>query len=200
MKEQIDAILSCWFGTLDEQGMASPEYRSRWFKKDPSFDAELSENFKALYPELERGALDSWLGEARSLVAYVILADQFSRNIFRNRPQMYAQDALAVTASKSAIEQGWDETMPNAHRVFLYMPLMHSEALEDQQACMEHFTRMHKQVPEAIKAPIESNLKFAQMHLDIVERFARFPHRNELLGRQSTPEELEFLQGPGSSF
>lgn len=200
MQRDIDAILSYWFGDLDELGMASARYRSRWFKKDPSFDAELTERFSGLYPRLEERRLDSWLGEARSLMAYVLLADQFSRNIFRNRAQMYAQDALAVSATKLALSKHWDETMPNAHRVFLYMPLMHSEILEDQQACVELFERMHEQLPEPIKAPVASNIKFAQMHRDIVERFGRFPHRNEVLGRESTAEELAFLQTPGSSF
>lgn len=113
---------------------------------------------------------------------------------------MYAHDDLAVAATHHALRLGWDRSLAPSHRVFLYMPLMHSETLDDQEQCVALFATMHDEIEGPRKPAIASNLHFAKQHRDIVQRFGRFPHRNQILGRESTPQELAFLKEPGSSF
>lgn len=175
----IDDVIAFWF-----------EDDKRWWKKDPAFDAEIREHFGALHQAIEADEREDWLQTARGALAYVIVLDQFSRNMFRDTGRMFASDARALRAAKNAIDAGHDQALSKSERGFLYMPLMHSEALADQERCIELFA--------ANDSP--NSVKFAQMHRDIVQRFGRFPHRNALLGRESTDEEREFLQQPGSSF
>jgi uncharacterized protein (DUF924 family) len=174
----MDDVLSFWFADA-----------SRWFKKDRAFDAEIRERFGALHEALERGEHEAWLDSPRGALAYVIVLDQFSRNMFRGTARSFASDARALKAACAALDRGFDRELSPPERGFLYMPLMHSEALADQERCVELFR------PEGAE-----RLRYAEMHRDIVRRFGRFPHRNEILGRPSTPEEIEFLKQPGSSF
>ncbi len=196
----IDEVLSFWFGELDDQGRADPEKVSRWFKKDPDFDAEIVERFSDLHSRIAAGERESWLDTPRGLLAYVIVLDQFSRNMFRGTPKMYATDEQGLQAALKGIERGDDTSHPFAYRVFLYMPLMHSEELAMQQRCVELFEDFRDASEGAKRESLENNHDYAVQHLRIVERFGRFPHRNEILGRESTPEEVEFLKQPGSSF
>lgn len=175
----MDEVLEFWF--------ADP---ARWWKKDPAFDAEIRDRFGALHAAIERDEHEAWRRTARGALAYVIVLDQFSRNMFRGTARMFASDARALDAARAAIAGGLDRELSDDERGFLCMPFMHSEQLADQERSMELFG--------AFAAP--SQLKFAEQHRDIVKRFGRFPHRNELLGRASTPEEIAFLAQPGSSF
>lgn len=175
----IEEVLAFWF--------ADP---ARWWKKDPAFDAEVRAHFGALHEEIERGAHEDWLGTPRGALAYVIVLDQLSRNMFRGTPRMFASDARALAAAREALDRGHDAALAPAERSFLYMPFMHSEDLADQERCVELFRA----------AGLPGQLRYAEQHRDIVRRFGRFPHRNEILGRASTDEERAFLAQPGSSF
>lgn len=174
----IEDVLAFWF--------ADP---TRWWKKDATFDAEVRDRFLALHDAVDRGDHEGWLETERGALAYVIVLDQLSRNMFRGSARMFASDPRARAASRRALERGDDRMLPAEQRNFLYMPFMHSEHLADQDRSVALFA-----------AATPDQLRFAEQHRDIVRRFGRFPHRNALLGRESTPEEQEFLKQPGSSF
>ncbi len=171
-------VLTFWF--------ADP---GRWWKKDPAFDAEIRGRFLTLHDAARRGACDDWLDTPRGTLAYIVLLDQFSRNMFRGSARMFESDARALSAARHAVDRGFDRDLSRDERMFLYMPFMHSEDIADQDRCVGLFG-----------SALQGQLGYAEQHRDIVRRFGRFPHRNALLGRQSTSEELEFLKQPGSSF
>ena len=176
-----DDVLSFWF---------SESVKPFWFKKDPKFDWEINQRFINTYQLAKTGALVEWRKNPEDILALIIVLDQFPRNMFRNTPQAFATDAQAVKLTKEALEQNFQQELSPQQQVFLYMPLMHSERQADQSKCVELFTNLGK----------EDNLRFAIKHQEIINRFGRFPHRNEILGRESTSEEQKFLNQPGSSF
>ena len=173
-------ILDFWFGAAAD----------KWWLHDPDFDAEIRRRFEPTLQAAARGELESWRGQPESCLAYVLLLDQFSRNIYRDTPQAFAQDSRALAASLEGQRRGFDESLPPKQRIFFYMPMMHAEDREIQARCLDAFRRWGG----------EDNLDYARRHAEIIERFGRFPHRNKILGRESTPEEIEFLKGPNSSF
>jgi uncharacterized protein (DUF924 family) len=183
-----DDVLTFWFGALDETGRSDQAHMARWWKKDPAFDQELRDRFGALHAAITRGEHADWIESARGRLATILVLDQFSRNMFRGAPGMFASDARALELTVDGLDRGMDQELTPAERQFFYMPLMHSEDLAAQERCVELF------------ATFAENQKFAVQHRDIVKRFGRFPHRNEILGRTSTPEEIAFLTQPGSSF
>ena len=185
-------ILDFWFGREGEEGYG--EFREAWFTKDPEFDREVRDRFEGAYEEAAAGGLDHWKDEARSCLALIILLDQFPRNMFRGDPKTYAADEKAREAARHAVEHAYDRELPPHGRLFVYLPFEHSEDLEDQRLSVELFRGL------AAEMGSEDLLGYAERHLEIVERFGRFPHRNEILGRATTPEEAEFLRGPNSSF
>ncbi|MCA9664064.1 MAG: DUF924 domain-containing protein [Myxococcales bacterium] len=185
--EKIDEILAFWFD-------GDPEARRRrWWQKSSEVDASCRSRFAEVLQAAKAGELDAWLQTPRGRQAFVILCDQLARNMHRDTAGMYEADALAQRATLAALEAGDDRQMDDAERQFLYMPLMHSEALEHQERCVELFR-------ELAKGGVIDSVKWAVQHRDIVARFGRFPHRNAILGRQSSAEELAFLEQPGSSF
>lgn len=161
-----------------------------WWKKDDAFDALLVERFSETHKRACRCELFEWRREAKGRLAEIIVLDQFSRNMFRDSAQAFAFDAMSLTLSQEAIACGADQSLTAVQRSFLYMPFMHSESLEIHEVAVDLFRRNG----------IESNLDFEFKHKKIIEKFGRYPHRNEVLGRQSTAEEIEFLTRPGSSF
>ncbi len=173
---------------------------ARWFTKDEAFDRALRDRFGALHEEVLRGEHEDWRETPRGLVAYVIVLDQLSRNMFRGTARMFAADERALEAAVEGIERGDDRRLPHAAGSFLYMPLMHAEDLAAQERCVELFRALAGEARGRAKENAETALRFAVQHRDIVARFGRFPHRNALLGRESTEEERAFLQQPGSSF
>ena len=185
-------ILDFWFGREGEEGYG--EFREAWFTKDPAFDREVRDRFEDVYKEADADELSHWKDEAQSCLALIILLDQFPRNMFRGDPKTYATDALAREAARHAVEQAYDRELPPFQRLFVYLPFEHSEDLEDQRFSVELFRGL------AAETGSEDLLGYAERHLEIVERFGRFPHRNGILGRATTPEEAEFLRGAGSSF
>lgn len=178
----IDDVLAFWFGA----GM-----KARWFEKDEAFDAEVRARLGAAQEQAARGELDSWAETARGSLALVILLDQVPRNLYRDDPRAFASDAAARAVIRRAIEAGFDRELEQAQRLFLYMPLQHSETLADQEDCCRLFETLTEH-PEGVG--------YARQHRDIIARFGRFPHRNAALGRDSSEEEKAFLEEPGSSF
>jgi uncharacterized protein (DUF924 family) len=173
------AILRFWFD----------EHSKDWFVKNPAFDAEIRARFLAVHEAAAAGGLAHWADVARSCLALVIVLDQFPRNMFRGEARAFATDASARAAARVILERGWNEAMTEPERLFAYLPFEHSESLADQElACklMQDFD------PE--------QLRYAERHRDIIRRFGRFPHRNGVLGRESTAAEIEFLKLPGSTF
>jgi uncharacterized protein (DUF924 family) len=185
-------VLEFWFGSEDD-----PEYgrfRDEWFRKDPDFDASVTARFADLYEEATSGGLDGWRDDAESVLALVIVLDQFPRNMFRGDGRTHAADGKALETAAYAVEHALDRELPAFQQMFLYMPFMHSEDVEDQRRSVELFERL------ADEPGAPDVTSYAVGHRDIVERFGRFPHRNEILGRTTTPEEAEFLKTEGSSF
>lgn len=195
-----EEVLAFWFGTLDPEGRAAKEIAARWWTKDPEFDQALRDRFGALHEEVLRGEHDDWLASARGRLAAVIVLDQLSRNMFRGSARMFAADDRALAMAEEGIARGEDRELAYAERSFLYLPLEHSEDLVRQERCVELFRTWRDEAPEALRGGIDDSLDYAIAHRDIIRRFGRFPHRNALLGRESTAEELEFLKQPGSSF
>ncbi len=193
-------VVAFWIGELDQDGFASPEKMARWWRKDPSFDAEILATFGATWSAIMRGAHDHWRSAPRSLLAFVMVLDQFSRNMFRGKSQAFAGDGRALSAARDGVARGADQALVGHERLFLYMPFMHSESLSVQEQSVALFTAFRDQASGRLREELEKNLDYALLHRDIIARWGRFPHRNQLLDRTSTAEELAFLQEPNSSF
>jgi len=195
--ERHEQILSFWFG---EPGAPPLQNQESWFKKDPAFDARIRDSFEADLKRAAQGEFDAWKTQPRSCLALLILLDQMSRNMYRNKPESFAQDAQALATCLEGRKQGLDQSLPHMQRVFFYMPMMHSESLAIQREAVSLFDALAKTGPEELRQTLAGGADFERKHHDIIERFGRFPHRNAILGRVSTPEEIEFLKQPGSSF
>jgi uncharacterized protein (DUF924 family) len=181
-------VLSFWFGA--ERGKP----RKAWFEKNEAFDREIRERFLPLYEEAAAGKMALLKETAADCLALIVVFDQFPRNMFRGTARAFATDPLALEAARHAVARGFDQGMLPVERTFVYLPFEHSEALADQHKACELFQPLDA-FPET-----QGVYRYALAHREIIERFGRFPHRNAILGRASTPEELEFLKGPGSSF
>jgi uncharacterized protein (DUF924 family) len=172
-----DEVLKFWF----------ERDRNAWFEKNPAFDAEIRQRFLPHYDLGAAGMLGSWQQAPASCLGLVVLLDQFPRNMFRDSARAFAADPLARDAARTILNRGWDQAMTADERMFAYLPFEHSEALPDQELSMKLFEG-------------NANFEWARKHWEIIRRFGRFPHRNAALARESTPEEVEFLSQPGSSF
>jgi uncharacterized protein (DUF924 family) len=168
------SIIDFWF---------SERVRPLWFNSTPEFDEELRKQYADLYQDAKADKLKGWEDSAEGCLALVIILDQFPLNMFRGQPESFATEAKAVHVARQAVTQGLDMQLESQYRVFLYMPFMHSENMADQDLAVELFD----------KSGLSNNLRFAHHHRDIVRRFGRFPHRNVILGRQSTAQELAYL-------
>lgn len=172
-------ILDFWFA-------AGPD---KWWTKSDAFDADIRKRFGPIYAEAVAGKLDDWLNEPQGALALVIVLDQFSRNLYRDDHRAWAQDGKALALAREAIRRHFDVELPSGVRNWIYMPFMHCEDAATQQEGLTYFARLDQ--PET--------MKFAEEHIDIIRRFGRFPHRNAVLGRVSTPQEQSFLEGGGFS-
>ncbi len=178
MQEQ---VLQFWFEELEPK---------QWWVKDTELDAQITQRFGELHQQAIQGELHAWRGSALGSLAEVIVLDQFSRNIFRDTAGAFAADPLALALSQTAIERGYDRILSPTQRSFLYMPYMHSES-----------KLIHSEAVQLFEAlGISSTLEFEFKHKAIIDRFGRYPHRNAIVGRDSTAEELAFLEQPDSSF
>ena len=181
-------MLAFWFGPVPGPS------RAQWFRKDAAFDEEVRERFGALHAAASRREREAWRASAESNLALVVVLDQFSRNLYRDDARAFAQDEHARECALEALTRGDDLALLPVQRQFLYLPFEHSEDRRDQARSLELF--------ESLEAfPETKGLgEWARRHHDVVARFGRFPHRNAALRRASTPEEIAFLQQPGSGF
>ena len=198
--ENVETILRFWFGTATDDVEVAEECGKLWWKKNPQADAGIRERFSAVLDAAANGQRDDWLQDASGRLALIILTDQFSRNMYRDTPRAFATDNLALSWCKDGLEAGADRSLRPIERVFFYVPLEHSESIENQNRCVALFTALAASASEAQRKLFDGYVDYAVRHRDIIQRFGRFPHRNAILGRQSSAEELEFLQKPGSSF
>jgi uncharacterized protein (DUF924 family) len=196
-----DDVLDFWLGTLRDDGTADPEIAKRWWKKDPAFDEEIRRKFGDAHELAARGELDVWASTPRGRVALVIVLDQFSRNLFRNDPRAFAQDPKALSLTKAALDADELDELKAAELYFLLMPFMHAEDQAAQDRGLRLYTeRAELAASEDAKKMLAAAAHYAKLHRDIILRFGRFPHRNAVVGRESTPEEVAFLKEPNSSF
>lgn len=168
-------VLRFWFEELTQQD---------WFAGGEELDKQIAARFSGRHAELSKAVPADALLDGEAALAAIIVLDQFSRNMFRGSAKAFAQDGLALALTHNALRSGFDQAMDNDHKQFLIMPLMHSEALPDQDLCVSLFAAMGS----------ENSLKFAQEHRDTIARFGRFPHRNDVLGRKTSPDERAYLE------
>lgn len=160
------------------------------FNKNPELDKKIRDKYLSTYIKASKGELEDWMNKPEGYLALVIVLDQFPRNMFRESPKAFESDEYALFIAKNAIEKGLDKKLTAPQRTFLYMPFMHSENLMVQKESVKIFKDLGREI----------NYKYAVKHLEVIEKYGRFPHRNEVLGRESTPEELEYLSKPGAGF
>jgi len=198
--ETPDSILRFWFGDDPVDAATSAGCARLWWSKQPAVDALMRERFGPLLPEVAAASLDGWATDPTGRLALILLADQFSRNIHRGTPQAFALDPVARRLALEGFAIGAFEGLLPIHRLFATMPLEHSESLGDQDRCVSLVRSLRDEVSPTERGTFDSYVDFAERHREIIRRFGRFPHRNAVLGRTSTAEEIAFLQTPGSSF
>ena len=196
MNTDAQAVLDFWFGATDDPGHA--QTRPQWFRKDEAFDAAIAQRFGPLIECALIGGIDDWSAAPLAplpALARVIVLDQFTRNSFRGTARAFAGDAMALQTARALVASGLDRQFSGVQRQFCYLPFEHAEDLSHQRTAVQLFEQLGRDEPA-----LAGLTEWAQRHMDIVARFGRFPHRNAALGRVSTPEEIAFLQQPGSSF
>lgn len=186
------AILEFWFGALTPDGEVDKEKQARWWKKSPEFDSLCRESFEQDLRAVARGELDDLKSSTRGCLALILLCDQMPRNMFRDTPDAFAWDARALQTSMQLIESGDLQALHPLERQFALMPLMHSEDREVHELSVKMFAELAEHGADTGD--------YARRHKDIIDRFGRYPHRNAILGRPSTDDEIAFLKEPGSSF
>ncbi len=186
-------ILDFWFGKPDSEEYGRP--RKCWFEKNPAFDEEIRRRFLPLLEAAAAGQRDDWASQPESLLALIVLLDQFPRNLFRDTPRAFATDGMALVLAQQAVAEGFDVRLRPLQKVFVYLPFEHSEAIAMQDRSVALFTALAGNGEE-----FASYLDYAERHREVIRRFGRFPHRNAILGRASTPEEIEFLARHGAGF
>lgn len=178
---EYQTVIDFWFNELEAK---------QWWVKDDQLDETIRSRFSSFHETAVTGELFKWRSEPEGRLAEVLILDQFSRNMFRNMPWAFAWDGMALVLAQEAVNCGADQALSSQQKAFLYMPYMHSES-----------ALIHQQAVILFNIPgLEQQYEFELKHKAIIDRFGRYPHRNELMGRESTPEELEFLKQPGSSF
>ena len=193
MDAQAQAVLDFWFLPPDNPGYG--QTRAQWFRKDDAFDARIAELFGPLIAVAIDGGLREWDATPHGALARIIVLDQFTRNVHRGTPRAFAGDEQALALAVTLTHDGLEQQLPPMLRAFVYLPFEHAEDLAMQARAVELFQRLSQ-----AQLGFESMLDYAQRHQEVIARFGRFPHRNAILGRASTPEEVEFLRQPGSSF
>ncbi|MGB3067926.1 MAG: DUF924 family protein [Ottowia sp.] len=202
---KFEEVLNFWFGACPPTDIAAQQVQSQWFTKSDAFDAEVRERFGATIEAARKGDLDGWAKEPLGWLALLIVLDQFTRNVYRGRPESFSGDAAALRWAEHGRAQGWDHHVPLMARAFTYLPLEHSEDLARQDRSVEAFQALLADAESvgaqgSMQDTLRSYLDYAERHRDVIRRFGRFPHRNAILGRSSTQAESEYLAQPGAGF
>ena len=193
MDAQAQDVLDFWFLPPDNRDYG--QARGEWFRKDDAFDAHIRARFGTLIDAAIEGGLRAWEATPHGALARLIVLDQFTRNVYRGTPRAFAGDAQALALAVALTQAAQDQQLPPMLRAFAYLPFEHAEDLAMQARAVELFQLLSQAQPG-----FDGMLDYAQRHQEVIARFGRFPHRNAMLGRPSTPEEVEFLRQPGSSF
>ena len=186
-----DEVLEFWFST---------ENSARWFATDVAFDAEIRMRFENVAADAGAGRLDDWIETPQSWLALLILLDQFPRNLYRRDPHAWAQDINAQRHALSGIAKGHDQALPPIWRMFAYLPLEHAEDIGLQQRSVTLFEALCEEASPAERKQFEGFFDYARRHCEVIARYGRFPHRNAVLGRVNTPEEIRYLAQPDAGF
>ena len=198
---EIEQVLDFWFGACGRDGALDRVKQRMWFSDGHKHDAVIRRRFGKLHRRAARGELDAeWAATPRGTIALIVVLDQFSRHIHRGKPAAFAQDPAAQRLAAAGVEQGVDRGLIPAQRAFFYLPFEHAEDPGLQQRGVRLYQRLASEVAPSWRNEYAGFADYSGHHRDIIERFGRFPHRNTVLGRASTPEEIEFLKEPGSSF
>ncbi|UCB54539.1 MAG: DUF924 domain-containing protein [Thiotrichales bacterium] len=200
MIDRIEKILEFWFGTFPNAWTGDASKKDMWFANGAAYDAEIFSTFGADYFRAVDGDLDRWSDSPRGRLALIILLDQFSRHIHRGTPASFAQDGRSQQLCIEGISAGDDLGLHPTERSFFYLPLQHAEDLERQDLSIQAYQQLVQDVPEPYRGPFEDTLEWAKKHHYVIERFGRFPELNEILGRESTAEEIAFIEEGEYSF
>jgi uncharacterized protein (DUF924 family) len=198
--ETPESIHAFWFGDAFETKEIANAQSALWWSKNDALDAQIKARFEPVTLNAENGTLNHWASSPQGLLSLIILCDQFPRNMYRNTARSFSVDPIALQFCKEGLARNVDQSLREIERVFFYLPLEHSESREDQNHAVEKLLQLRHDSQEKDKKIFENFYQFALKHQAIIRRFGRFPHRNAILGRASTPEELQFLSEPGSSF
>jgi uncharacterized protein (DUF924 family) len=198
--ETIETINAFWFGSRADDKSAADERASLWWSKNPAVDDNIRQRFASCTTQAAHGELDAWMASPSGRLALILLTDQFPRNMYRDTPKAFAYDHLANAWCKEGVLFGADRALRPIERVFFYLPLEHAESMDDQDRAVGLFEELAAQAQPEHKESFDGFLDFAVRHRDVIRRFGRFPHRNRILGRESTEEERAFLQQKASSF
>jgi uncharacterized protein (DUF924 family) len=199
--ETPDSIREYWFGNaLEDAAVTAREQAGLWWSKSPELDNEMRRRFEGCVIKAGSGELDHWASNPQDRLALILLTDQFPRSIYRDSARAFAFDTKALSLARDGVDLDFDTSLRPLEKVFFYLPLEHSESLADQQRSVSLFRKLKDEASSDEKPTFADYLEFALRHRDIISRFGRFPHRNKALGRISTPDELSFLQQPGSGF
>ncbi len=199
MEAVLKAILDFWFGEIKD-GLTVEDRNKFWFMPNADVDNTIRDKFEDLVRQAGSGKLKSWEGTPRGNLALIILLDQFTRNIYRGKPDAFKYDSIARRMCTEGIKNGTDKKLEIIERCFYYLPLEHSENLEDQDRCVKLFEELLVRVDKSKITLIKNSLDYAVLHRSIIEEFGRFPHRNKILNRESTKQELDFLLKQGNKF
>ena len=200
MERQKDELLAFWFGDDQDDSATAAAKAELWWGHSPATDEALQEQFGAAASAAAAGVLGHWTGSPRGRLALILLLDQLPRAIRRDTPEAFAQDDAARKTAAQGLDSGADRLLRPIERLFFYLPFEHSEDLEDQDRSVELFRELALSVSEEQRPTFAGFLDYAKRHHEVIARFGRFPHRNRILGRESTAEEIAFLEQSGSSF
>jgi uncharacterized protein (DUF924 family) len=200
MTFQPNIVLDFWFEPSGSATEIAGRQRKLWFGKSAANDQAVTELFSAYLAAATAGELDPWIHTPRGRLALVIVLDQFPHHIYRDQPQAFATDPQALTMSLDALAATEDQQLAPIERVFLYLPLEHAESNEMQELSVSLYEKLAREASTEERALFDNFLDYARQHQDVVARFGRFPHRNDILGRSSTADEIAFLNQPGSRF
>ncbi len=193
-------VLNYWFGPIGSIKEIVDTRNAIWWSKNDAVDQEITHRFKQTVDDVFCGKSNNWLDTNEGTLASIICLDQFPRNIYRGTPKSFSYDGRALEMAKQAVSAELDMGLEPIFRVFIYIPFEHSENLSDQNRAVSLFDKLGEEAGAEFKMVFDNYIAYAVRHQAVIERFGRFPHRNAILGRDSTDEELKFLKQPGSSF